>query len=162
MNRISLCLFMAIKFVYFVLCHLGWGRVWTWVYDPPVTFTILSGRWVGDTGCPAKSSAKGGHPTQTQLTMENIHHYYWYNVFSSLHVITKILMTHPGLQIHLKLSPSTRHELCSPHFDRPLLHGSSSIMKENQNREMLILHVDRHYEIWGAWGIKSHQMVKIF
>jgi hypothetical protein len=23
MNRISLCLFMAIKFVYFVLCHFG-------------------------------------------------------------------------------------------------------------------------------------------
>jgi hypothetical protein len=62
MNRISLCLFMAIKFVYFVLCHLGWGRVWTWVYDPPMTFTILSGRWVGYTGCPAKSSTKGGHP----------------------------------------------------------------------------------------------------
>jgi hypothetical protein len=40
MNCTSLCLFMAIKFVYFVLCHLGWGRVWTWVYDPPVTFTI--------------------------------------------------------------------------------------------------------------------------
>jgi hypothetical protein len=62
MNCISLCLFMAIKFVYFVLCHLGWGRVWTWVYDPPTTFTILSGRWVGNTGCPAKSSSKGGHP----------------------------------------------------------------------------------------------------
>jgi hypothetical protein len=32
------------------------------VYDPPMTFTILSGRWVGNTGCPAKSSTKGGHP----------------------------------------------------------------------------------------------------
>jgi hypothetical protein len=32
------------------------------VYDPPMTFTILSGRWVGDNGCPAKSSTKGGHP----------------------------------------------------------------------------------------------------
>jgi hypothetical protein len=32
------------------------------VYDPPMTFTILSGRWVGNTGCPAKSSSKGGHP----------------------------------------------------------------------------------------------------
>jgi hypothetical protein len=62
MNRISLCLFMAIKFVYFVLCHLGWGRVWTWVYYPPMTYTILSGRWVGNTGCPAKSSTQGGHP----------------------------------------------------------------------------------------------------
>jgi hypothetical protein len=61
MNRISLCLFMAINFVYF-LCHLGWGRVWTWVYDPPMIFTILSGRWVDNTGCPAKSSTKGGHP----------------------------------------------------------------------------------------------------
>jgi hypothetical protein len=29
------------------------------VYDPPVTFKILSGRWVGNTGCPAKSSTKG-------------------------------------------------------------------------------------------------------
>jgi hypothetical protein len=62
MNRVSLRLFKAMKFVYFVLCHLGWGRVWTWVYDPPMTFTILSGRLVGDTGCPAKTSAKGGHP----------------------------------------------------------------------------------------------------
>jgi hypothetical protein len=33
-----------------------------WVYDPPVTFTILLGRWVGNTGCPEKSSTKGGHP----------------------------------------------------------------------------------------------------
>jgi hypothetical protein len=33
-----------------------------WVYDPPMTFTILSGRWVGNTGCPAKSSTEGGHP----------------------------------------------------------------------------------------------------
>jgi hypothetical protein len=24
------------------------------VYDPPMTFTILSGRWVGNIGCPAK------------------------------------------------------------------------------------------------------------
>jgi hypothetical protein len=32
------------------------------VYDPPRTFTILSGRWVGNTWCPAKSSTKGGHP----------------------------------------------------------------------------------------------------
>jgi hypothetical protein len=62
MNRISLCLFMAIKFVYFVLCHFGRGRVWRWVCDPPMTFTILSGRWVGNTGCPVKSSTKGGHP----------------------------------------------------------------------------------------------------
>jgi hypothetical protein len=69
MNRIALCLFMAIKFVYFVLCHLGWGRVWTRVYDPPMTFTILSGRWVGNTGCPAKSSTKGGHPnSHTYIT----------------------------------------------------------------------------------------------
>jgi hypothetical protein len=34
------------------------------VYDPPMTFTILSGRWVANTGCPAKSSMKGGHPTE--------------------------------------------------------------------------------------------------
>jgi hypothetical protein len=33
------------------------------VYDPPMTLTILSGRWVGNTGCPAKSSTKGGHPS---------------------------------------------------------------------------------------------------
>jgi hypothetical protein len=26
------------------------------IYDP-------IGRWVGNTGCPAKSSAKGGHPS---------------------------------------------------------------------------------------------------
>jgi hypothetical protein len=32
------------------------------VYDPPVTFTILSDRWVGNTGCPAELSTKGGHP----------------------------------------------------------------------------------------------------
>jgi hypothetical protein len=62
MNRISLCLFMAIKFVYFVLCHLGRGRVGMLVYDPPMTFKILAGRWVGNTGCPAKSLTKGGHP----------------------------------------------------------------------------------------------------
>jgi hypothetical protein len=62
MNRISLCSFIAIKFVYFVLCHFGWGRIWKWVYNLPMTFTILSGRWVGNTGCPAKSSTKGGHP----------------------------------------------------------------------------------------------------
>jgi hypothetical protein len=61
MNRISLCLFMAIKFVYFVLCCLGLERVWTWVYDSPMTFTILLGRWVGNNGCPAKSLTKGGH-----------------------------------------------------------------------------------------------------
>jgi hypothetical protein len=67
MKRISLCLFIAIKFVYFVLCHLGWGRAWTWVYDPPMTSTILSGRWVGDTGCPTKSSTKGGHPIAEEL-----------------------------------------------------------------------------------------------
>jgi hypothetical protein len=67
MNRISLCLFMTIKFVYFVLCHLGSGRVWTWVYDPPMTFTILSGRWVDNTGCPAKSSTK-----VVTLTLTNI------------------------------------------------------------------------------------------
>jgi hypothetical protein len=36
------------------------------VYDPPMTFTILSGRWVGNTGCPAKSSTKGGHPNLAQ------------------------------------------------------------------------------------------------
>jgi hypothetical protein len=62
-NSISLYLFMAIKLVYFVSCHLGGGRVWMWVYDLPMTFTILSGRWVGNTGCPAKLSTKGGHPT---------------------------------------------------------------------------------------------------
>jgi hypothetical protein len=33
------------------------------VYDLPMTFMIPSGRWVGLTGCPAKSSTKGGHPT---------------------------------------------------------------------------------------------------
>jgi hypothetical protein len=33
------------------------------VYDPPMTFTMLSGRCVGNTGCPAKSSTKGGHPS---------------------------------------------------------------------------------------------------
>jgi hypothetical protein len=32
------------------------------VHDLPMTFTILSSRWVGDTGCPTKSSTKGGHP----------------------------------------------------------------------------------------------------
>jgi hypothetical protein len=32
-----------------------------WVYDPPMTFKILSVRWIGNTGCPAKSSAKGSH-----------------------------------------------------------------------------------------------------
>jgi hypothetical protein len=34
------------------------------VYDPPMTFTILSGRLVDNTGCPPKSSTKGGHPTE--------------------------------------------------------------------------------------------------
>jgi hypothetical protein len=65
MNRISLCLFIATKFVYFVLCHLGWGKVWMWVYDLPMTFTVLSGRLLGNTGCPAKSSTKGGHRRST-------------------------------------------------------------------------------------------------
>jgi hypothetical protein len=32
------------------------------VYDPPMTFTILSGRWVGNTGCPANSTTKVGRP----------------------------------------------------------------------------------------------------
>jgi hypothetical protein len=78
MNRISLCLFMAIKFVYFVLCHLGWGRVWTWVYDLPMTFMILLGRWVGNTGCPAKSSTKGGHRTgDTASSNHLIGHWNW-------------------------------------------------------------------------------------
>jgi hypothetical protein len=40
------------------------------VYDPPVTFTILLGRWVGNTGCPAKSLTKGGHPKYS--TINNI------------------------------------------------------------------------------------------
>jgi hypothetical protein len=65
MNHISLSLFMAIKLEYFVLCHLGRGRVWTWMYNPPMRFTILSDRWVGNTGCPAKSSTKGGHPSRS-------------------------------------------------------------------------------------------------
>jgi hypothetical protein len=34
-----------------------------WVYDSPMTFMILSDRWVSNTGCPAKSSMKGGHPS---------------------------------------------------------------------------------------------------
>jgi hypothetical protein len=41
MNRVSLCLFMAIKFIYFVLRHLGRGRVmdvgvrsYNDIYDP--------------------------------------------------------------------------------------------------------------------------------
>jgi hypothetical protein len=38
------------------------------VYDLPMTFTILSGRWVGNTGCTAKSSTKGGHPTSKVST----------------------------------------------------------------------------------------------
>jgi hypothetical protein len=32
------------------------------VYDPPMTFTILSGRWVSNTGYPSKLSMKDGHP----------------------------------------------------------------------------------------------------
>jgi hypothetical protein len=84
MNRISLCLFMAIRFVYLVLCHLGWGRVWTWVYDPPMTFMILSGRRVGNTGCPAKSSTKGGHPNtpkERSCTVWGLaHHAVWHGV----------------------------------------------------------------------------------
>jgi hypothetical protein len=32
------------------------------VYDPPMTFTIILDRWVDNTGCPTKSSTKGGHP----------------------------------------------------------------------------------------------------
>jgi hypothetical protein len=30
----------------------------------------LSGRWVGNTGCPAKSSTKGGHPNR-HLSLES-------------------------------------------------------------------------------------------
>jgi hypothetical protein len=65
------------KFVYFVLRHLGWGRVWTWVYDPPMTFTILSGRWVGDTGCTAKSSTEGlGVPQNRRRKVVTLMHIY--------------------------------------------------------------------------------------
>jgi hypothetical protein len=60
MNRMSLCLFMATKFVF---CFMPFRvREGMDVGVPPMTFTILSGRWVGNTGCPAKSSTKGGHP----------------------------------------------------------------------------------------------------
>jgi hypothetical protein len=44
------------------------------VYDPPMTFTILSDRWVGNTGCPAKSSTKGGHPTGTYNLTQDPNH----------------------------------------------------------------------------------------
>jgi hypothetical protein len=44
-----------------------------WVYDPPMPFTILSGRWVGDTGCPAKSSTKGGHPVTCCVIYIGLH-----------------------------------------------------------------------------------------
>jgi hypothetical protein len=37
-----------------------------------MTFTILSGRWVGNTGCPTKSSTKGGHPTKPVRQHEDI------------------------------------------------------------------------------------------
>jgi hypothetical protein len=30
-----------------------------------VKFTILLGRWIGNTGCPAKSLMKGGHSTHS-------------------------------------------------------------------------------------------------
>jgi hypothetical protein len=40
------------------------------VNDPPMTFIILLGRWVGNTGCPTKSSTKGGHPMLTCLKLE--------------------------------------------------------------------------------------------
>jgi hypothetical protein len=43
------------------------------VYDPSVTFTILSGRWVGNTGCPAKSSTKGGQPRK-RIWQETVLH----------------------------------------------------------------------------------------
>jgi hypothetical protein len=44
------------------------------VYDPPMTFTILSGRWVGNIGCPAKSSTKDGHPKLMLLLNGEGHH----------------------------------------------------------------------------------------
>jgi hypothetical protein len=42
------------------------------VYGPPMTFTILSDRWVGNTGCPAKSSTKGGHPISQGTDLDYI------------------------------------------------------------------------------------------
>jgi hypothetical protein len=50
--------------------------MWVWVYDPPMTFTILSGRWVGNTGCPAKSSTKGGHPRYPYVLTNPIDNYH--------------------------------------------------------------------------------------
>jgi hypothetical protein len=44
------------------------------VYDPQMTFTILSGRWVGHTGCPVKSSTKSGHPTYSTKSTEDYFH----------------------------------------------------------------------------------------
>jgi hypothetical protein len=58
MNRISLCLFMAIKFVYFFMPFRVREGMDVGVRSSNA-FTILSGRWVGNTGCPAKSSTKG-------------------------------------------------------------------------------------------------------
>jgi hypothetical protein len=44
-----------------------------WVYDPPMTSTIPLGRWVGNTGCPAKSSTKCGHPSRELLPHSDYH-----------------------------------------------------------------------------------------
>jgi hypothetical protein len=104
MSRISLCLFITIKFVYFVLCHLGWGRVWTWVYDPPVTFTILSGRWVGNTGCPAKPSTKGGHPICYKLSIKYV----------SIFWITESFSRSSLVSCHFEIGPSASREKSLP------------------------------------------------
>jgi hypothetical protein len=45
------------------------------VHDPPMTFTILSGRWDGNTGCPAKSPTKGGNPNLDIITGRDGHTY---------------------------------------------------------------------------------------
>jgi hypothetical protein len=41
------------------------------VYDRPMTFTILSGRWGGNTRCPAKSFTKGGYPSSNSIRVED-------------------------------------------------------------------------------------------
>jgi hypothetical protein len=49
----------------------------------PVKFTVLSGRWVGNTGCPAKSPTKGGHPSPTlqrDTLSKNIFYYSSYKL----------------------------------------------------------------------------------
>jgi hypothetical protein len=80
------------------------------VYDPTMTFTILSGRWVGNTGCPAKSLTKGGHPIENLIEM----------VLKLLEEVSQIRRDNKYLKMESVLR---RHGLVCRHVCRIRCHG---------------------------------------